>query len=158
MGKVKPRLKTGQVAETRKRELKRSEGLIEKGIDVPSYLLEGLTSDQRSKLEDMFESRVTHRDLMSAAISSYLPQIVGTLLQLGIRKTPKGNQRPRKFDVLAWKSLEAAESVTGLPKVVLLRACLSLLDERGATQVDVKACLDEISEMDLQRKRGSSDE
>ena len=101
MARRNSRLKTGQQAEIRKRELKRSEGLLEKGIDVPRHLLDGLSSEMTSKLVDMLESRINHRDLMSAAISSYLPKIVRTLLQLGIKSTPKGNQRPRKFDTLA---------------------------------------------------------
>ena len=155
MARRNPSLKTGQQAEIRKRELKRSEGLLEKGIDVPRHLLDGLSSEMTSKLVDILESRINHRDLMSAAISSYLPKIVRTLLQLGIKSTLKGNQRPRKFDTLAWKSLEAAESITGLPKVVLLRACLSLLAEGGATQVDLTSSLNEITEMGRQRERGS---
>ena len=64
-----------------------------------------------------------------------------------------GKQRPRKFDSVAWQGLEAAESVTGLPKVLLLRASLSLLAKRGVRRIDLKACLDEIAEMGDQGDR-----
>ena len=74
-----------------------------------------------TKLGEMLGSRINHRDLISAAVSSHLSEIVSTLQRLGVRSTPKGKQRPRKFDRLAWEALEAAEKVCGLPKVVLLR-------------------------------------
>lgn len=141
------KFKTGRAAEVRKRALKRSEGLIEKGIDVPSDLLDGLPPKISSQLQDILESRITYRDVMSAAIASHLAKTVRTLHKLGFRNTPKGNQRPRKLDLLAWKALEAAESVTGIAKVVMLKACLSQLAERGVTRVDLQACLDEIARM-----------
>jgi hypothetical protein len=149
--KSKTRSITSKEAEIRKRQLKRSEGLIEKGVDVSIALLDEIPTEVAAKLIKMLGFRINHRDLMSAAISSHLPEILRTLLRLGIRSAPKGNQRPRKFDALAWESLEAAEEVCGLPKVVLLRACLSLLAKRGVTRVDLQASLDEIIGMGDQR-------
>ena len=93
----------------------------------------------------MLGSRINHRDLMSAR-SAPLSEIVSTLQRLGVRSTPKGKQRPRKFDRLAWEALEAAEKVCGLPKVVLLRLS-ALLAREGVIRVDLQACLDEITEM-----------
>ncbi len=145
---------TSQEAEFRKRELKRSEGMIEKGVDISNDLLEGLPAEVLTRLSKILGSKANTRDVMSASISSFLPEVVSTLLRIGIRRTPSRKQRPRNFDSLAWKSLEAAESVTGLPKVLLLRACLSQLPKKGVTRIDLQACLDEITKMAPQREQG----
>ena len=147
MENSKLRSMTSKETESRKCKLKRSEGLIEKGVDVRSALLDEVPTKVATKLGEMLGSRINHRDLMSAAVSSHLSEIVSTLQRLGVRSTPKGKQRPRKFDRLAWEALEAAEKVCGLPKVVLLRACLSLLAREGVIRVDLQACLEEITEM-----------
>ena len=153
MKKSKPGRMTSQEAETKKRELKRSGGIIQKGVDISSALIEGLPSEVATKLSKMLRSKANTRDLMSAAVSSFLPEVVSALLRIGIRRTPSGKQRPRKFDSVAWQGLEAAESVTGLSKVLLLRSCLSLLAKKGVTRVDLQACLDEITEMGDERDR-----
>jgi hypothetical protein len=152
--KSKPELKTSQEAEARKRELKRSEGMIEKGVDISSMLLESPPAKVTTKLSEMLESTANSRDLMSAAVSSFLPEIVSTLLRIGIQRRPSGKQRPRTFDLVAWQSLEAAESVTGLSKVLLLRACLTLLAKRGVTRIDLTAALEEITKLASSRERG----
>jgi hypothetical protein len=135
---------TTEMVESRKRELKQSSGLIEKSVDVSRKLLDEIPTTQ---LVEKLGSEVNHRDLMSAAISSHLPNIVSALLGLGIRQMPKGKQRPRTFDIKAWQSLEAAEKICGLPKVELLRACLYLLARKGVTQVDLQVSLDAINEV-----------
>jgi hypothetical protein len=141
-------------AESRKREIKRSGELIEKGVDVPAVLLESIPERVVGDLAAILGARVGHRDLISAAISSHLPGIVRTLVSIGIEKSSKGQQRPRKFDEAAWGALESAEQVVGLPKVVLLRAALTLLARQGVTRVDLQECRDQISGLAREREPG----
>jgi hypothetical protein len=144
-------------AEARKRALKRSGVMIDKGIDIPNALLDGLPAEVGAKLGEILGSKATTRDVLSAAVSGYLAEVVSGLLRLGIRRTRSGKQRPRKFDSVAWECLEAAESVAGLSKVLLLRACLSLLAERGVARVDLQAALDELTETARRHGGGPSE-
>jgi hypothetical protein len=147
-----PRQPDSHEVELRKRELKRSDGIILKGVDVSGDLLDKIPTEQ---LTEILGPRIGQRDLISAAVSNHLAELVRALRQLGIRRTPKGRQRPRKFDVAAWQCLEIAEEISGLPKVVLLRACLSLMAEGGGTRVDLQASRNELLEIqarDGQRK------
>jgi hypothetical protein len=138
------RPKTYEEVEMHKKNLKRSLDVIEKNVELSIDLPDALPTAQ---LADILGAGVNHRDLLSAAVSSHLTAVVSGLLELGFRNAPKGKPRPRAFDLLAWESLEAAEHVCGLPKIVLLRACLALLARKGVTRVDLQATLDEIGEL-----------
>ena len=133
--------------EARKRDQKRAGHMIEKGVDISSTLIDQIPAEIVTRLSAILGSEASTRDLFSAAVSGFLPEVVSTLLQIGIRQSPSGRQRPRKFDSVAWKGLEAAETITGLPKVLLLRACLSLLAKRDIKRIDLQATLDEINEL-----------
>jgi hypothetical protein len=148
---------TSQEAAVRKREVKRAGPIIEKGVDISNDLLDVLPSEVITKLSRMLGSPANTRDLFSAAVSSFLPEIVAVSLRAGIRTSSSGKQRPRKFDSVAWQALEAAEAVTGLSKVQLLRACLHLLAEKGLRRVDLQASLDEITKMGPYGERCSPD-
>jgi hypothetical protein len=130
--------------EAGKQNLKRSFDVVEKNVELSRDLLEALPAAQ---LAEILGAGANHRDLLSAAVSGHLTDVVSGLLELGFCNAPKGKPRPRAFDSLAWQSLEAAEKLCGLSKIALLRACMVLLARRGVTRVDLQATLDEIREM-----------
>jgi hypothetical protein len=119
-------MSTYQVEEI-KRKIKRSGVMMQKDMDLANELFDGIPEEVTKKLHKLLGFEPNTRDLISASISSYLPEIVSTLSRIGIRSWTSGRQRPRKIDTVAWKNLEAAEDVTGLSKVLLLRACLTLM-------------------------------
>jgi hypothetical protein len=130
--------------EAHKKKLKHSFDVIEKNVELSKELLEALPT---APLAEILGAAINVRDLLSAAVSGHLTDVVSGLLELGFRNAPRGKPRPRSFDSLAWESLEAAEKLCGLPKIALLRACLVLLARKGVTRVDLQATLDQIREM-----------
>ena len=114
---------------------------------LSNELFDGIPAEVTKKLHKLLGFDPNTRDVISASISGHLPEIVSTLLRIGIRRSPSGRQRPRKFDTVAWQNLEAAEQVTGLSKALLLRACLALLAKKGVTRLDLESSLEEINRM-----------
>jgi hypothetical protein len=131
--------------------------MVDKGIDLSNELLDALPAEVGAKLSEALGSKATTRDVLSAAVSGYVEEVVSAVERVGVRRTPSGKQRPRKFDSVAWECLEAAESVTGLSRVQVLRACMSLLAERGVAQLDLQAALDGLTEKVRQKGRGPSE-
>ena len=129
---------SGRISEQERRQVKRVCGeILHKGVDVgdllnlPPHIIEGLTA----KLGWSPSSR----DVISAAIASYLPELIEQLNRLGFQPPADRHQRPRPFDREAWEMLEAGEARTSLPKIQLLRAVLVRLAREGGRTIDVGA-------------------
>ena len=78
----------------------------------------------------MLGSQASTATCFSAAVSSFLPELVSALLRAKVRCTPSGKQGQGSSTRSPGQALRAGESVTGLSKIQLLRACLSLLAKK----------------------------
>ena len=145
-----------RLAELRKRKLKGSREVETRGIDLANSLFTKIPKTVRQSLATRLEDEVkyiSNRDIMAAAVASYLPRAVELLLDVGLAKSTKATQRPRAFDDTTWQCLEAAENIVDASKVALLRAVLSLLSKEGLRSVDLYQCLNELQR---QERAGSS--
>jgi hypothetical protein len=117
---------------------------ISKGIDLGNLLEELPTSVVDELRQVLGSSEITNRDLISAAVSSHLPQIVRNLQLLGFEPHRESHQRPRAFDAAAWTALERSEALVGISKIQLLRAAIILLAREGPGSVSLRKALEEI--------------
>jgi len=141
-----------RLAELRKRKLKGSREVETRGIDLANSLFLAIPKKVKEELAARLEDDlkyVTNRDIMTAAVASYLPRVVELLLEAGLAKATKATQRPRTFDDKTWKCLQVAENIVDAPKVAMLRAVLSLLGREGLCTVDLNQCLNELRRQKL---------
>ena len=103
-------------------------------------------------VSNMLGSQASTSDLFSAAVSSFLPEVVPTLLRIGIRRMSSGKQRPRGR--LGRLARPGSRRICDRSPQSAPAACVpSLLAKRGVRRIDLKACLDEIAEMGDQDDR-----
>ncbi|HEY7315216.1 MAG TPA: hypothetical protein VH643_38140 [Gemmataceae bacterium] len=131
-------------AETVKREKKRMEGIETKNVDISAALFNRIDAEGRRAVAAALgvdgPEDIGNRDLLSAAVASYLADIVSRLAQAGLVRQPKGKQRPRAIDSGAWQCLVEAEKLVDVHAVSLARAALVLLAQKGVASVDLQAC------------------
>jgi hypothetical protein len=131
-----------------KRERKRSEGIETKNLDIAAALFDRIGAAGRQAVVAALgvdrPEDIGNRDLLTAAVASYLPAVVARLRKVGLARQPKGKQRPRTIDAGAWQCLVEAERLVDVHAVSLARASLVQLAEKGVVGVDLQTCRESI--------------
>jgi hypothetical protein len=131
-----------------KRERKRSEEIETKNLDIAAALFDRISAMGRQAVAAALgverPEDIGNRDLLSAAVASYLPAVVARLREVGLARQPKGKQRPRTIDAGAWQCLVEAERLVDVHAVSLARASLVQLAEKGVVGVDLQTCRESI--------------
>jgi hypothetical protein len=146
--KQETRVNRPRQTETAKSERKRSEGIQTKNVDIAAALFDRINAVGREAVAaalgaDRSED-IGNRDLLSAAVASYLPAVVAHLREVGLARQPRGKQRPRRIDAGAWLCLVEAERLVDVHAVSLARASLVQLAEKGVVGVDLQTCRESI--------------
>ena len=152
--------------ERKKRLIKNSGGVLQKGLSIPDDLFElppdvllqvaaslGV-SEAETRDDDSLRKAVNHRDLMSAAVAAHLSELVSALLKAGLGPQHKPSRRPRAIDEACFECLQQASEVIDVSMAQLLRACLGRLAYQGGGNVDLQKCLQELQK--IREKAGAS--
>ena len=75
--------------------------------------------------------KLTNRDVISRAVQVWLPLVVAQLREAGMSRGPMGKRRPRRLDARTWQALAEAEQMVSAGRPDLLRACLTLMADKG---------------------------